>query len=180
MNSVVFPNNDAKIGPNSRVKLHFTLCLENGEVVDSTRDADSAELRIGDGKLLPGFEYCLIGLRAGDSRSCKLEPEKAFGTVNPNNISFIERSRFPDTMQLEPGLMVSFAAVGGELPGVVVSLHGKQVRVDFNHPLAGRIIIFEFEIIAVYEGLLPVAREEEALANQGKEERVLENKMSAE
>lgn len=160
---------DSKIGPNSRVKLHFTLCLESGEVVDSTRASGPAELRIGDGKLLPGFEDCLKGLRAGECSSCRLEPENAFGAVNSNNISFIERTRFPDTMQLEPGLMVSFAAVGGELPGVVVSVHGEQVRVDFNHPLAGRVILFELEIIAVYEGLLPLVQEkQEAGAVQNK------------
>jgi len=166
---------DSNIGPNSRVNLHFSLNLENGEVVDSTKNSGPAALRIGDGKLLPGFEACLIGLRAGDCRSFRLEPEKAFGTVNTNNISFIERARFPDTMQLEPGLMVSFAAVGGELPGIVVSLHGEQIRVDFNHPLAGRVIIFELEILAVYEGLLSLYEEEKV-----HDEQIQGNKIGAE
>ena len=161
MNSVSEPKSSPEIGPNSRVKLHFSLSLENGDVVDSTRSSEPAELRIGDGNLLPGFERCLVGLRAGDSRSFRLEPEQAFGEVNTNNISFIERTRFPDSMQLEPGLMVSFAAVGGELPGIVLSLHGEQVRVDFNHPMAGRVVLFELEIIAVYEGLLPLIQEKQ-------------------
>ncbi len=149
----------ARIGPNSRVKLHFTLYLESGELVDSTGDAKPAELRIGDGNLLPGFERCLLGLQAGDSNSVLLPSEQAFGSVNNNNINFIERSRFPEDMQLEPGLMISFAAIGGELPGIVKSVHGEQVRVDFNHPLAGRAICFEFRIVEVYQGLLPVLEE---------------------
>ena len=143
-----------RIGPNSRVKLHFTLRLASGEQIDSTTGSGPAELRIGDGNLLPGFERCLIGLKSGDADDFELEAEQAFGKVNPNNINFIHRDKFPGDMQLEPGLMVSFAAVGGELPGIVESIHGDQIRVDFNHPLAGRKIVFEVSVIDVQEGLL--------------------------
>lgn len=143
------------IGHNSVVSLHFTLRLENGEKIDSTFDAGKpAQLRIGDGNLLPGFERCLFGLKSGDAQEFRLDAEQAFGKVNPNNINFIHRDKFPKDILPEPGLMVSFAAVGGELPGIVKSVHGAQIRMDFNHPLAGRVILFTVSIIDVREGLL--------------------------
>ena len=142
------------IGPNSRVKLHFTLRLLTGEIVDSTRDSNPAELTIGDGNLLPGFERRLTGLKAGSTRNFVLQPEEAFGAVNPDNITTVRRDKFPPDVELETGLMISFAATGGELPGIVESVKGSQVGVNFNHPLAGRSLRFEVTIIDVRQGLL--------------------------
>jgi FKBP-type peptidyl-prolyl cis-trans isomerase SlpA len=63
-------------------------------------------------------------------------------------VQLLSRDRFAD-LELEPGLMVSFAAADGELPGVVTRLFEKTVEVDFNHPLAGRPIVFDVSILAV-------------------------------
>ncbi|MBV1907637.1 MAG: peptidylprolyl isomerase [Pseudomonadales bacterium] len=153
------PNGAQTIGPNSRVKLHFALSLMNGEPIDSTASSGPAQLRVGDGNLLPGFERCILGLSTGDSRRFELSEEQAFGKVNPNNINYIHRDKFADDIQLEPGLMVSFAGVGGELPGIVKSVHEQQILVDFNHPLAGRALVFEVTILDVQEGLLSSVQE---------------------
>tara|TARA_B100001059_G_C17790619_1_gene559918 strand:- start:416 stop:853 length:438 start_codon:yes stop_codon:yes gene_type:complete len=140
---------DVRIGPDKEVTLHFAIKLENGDVVDSTFDKKPATFRVGDGNLLPGFETSLYGFKAGDKRVVEILPEQGFGQPNPQNLQVMPLSNFAD-MELSPGLLVIFNdAANAELPGVVKSVEGEQVTIDFNHPLAGKTLSFEVEIIDV-------------------------------
>lgn len=138
-----------RIGQESRVTLHFALKLEDGNVVDSTFDKQPASFKVGDGNLLPGFEQALFGLKAGDKRTLSILPEQGFGQPNPQNVQIMPRDQFQD-MELAEGLLVIFNdAAKTELPGVVKAFDEQQVTVDFNHPLAGKTLAFEVEIIDV-------------------------------
>ncbi|WP_299771886.1 peptidylprolyl isomerase [uncultured Pseudoteredinibacter sp.] len=138
------------IGPGTQVTLHFAIKMAGGTLVDSTFDGSPATFSVGDGNLLPGFEQVLMGLYAGDEKEFPISPEQGFGQRNPNNIQEIPKNSFADDIELEEGLMVSFAdAQQAELPGVVAEVNDDVVKVDFNHPLAGRDLIFEVRIIAV-------------------------------
>jgi len=138
------------VGPETTVTLHFSVSLATGELVDSTRGNAPATFTYGDGSLLPGFEESMLGLKRGDRRSVILPPEKAFGAWNENNVQWMPRSNFSADLPLEPGMILSFAdANKAELPGVVKEIREDEVVIDFNHPLAGRELIFDVEIIAV-------------------------------
>lgn len=140
---------EQRIGPDREVTLHFALKLESGDVVDSTFDKQPATFKVGDGNLLPGFEAALFGFKAGDKRVVRVEPENAFGQPNPQNVQVMPRSQFQD-MELSEGLLVIFNdAANAELPGVVKAFDDTQVTIDFNHPLAGKTLNFEVEIIEV-------------------------------
>jgi FKBP-type peptidyl-prolyl cis-trans isomerase SlpA len=140
---------ELRIGPDKQVTLHFALNLENGDVVDSTFDKKPATFKVGDGNLLPGFEAALFGLKTGDKRTLEVEPEHGFGQPNPQNVQVMPRSQF-DGMELSEGLLVIFNdAANTELPGVVKAFDDSQVTIDFNHPLAGKTLRFEVEIIEV-------------------------------
>jgi FKBP-type peptidyl-prolyl cis-trans isomerase SlpA len=140
---------DVRIGPDKEVTLHFALKLDNGDVVDSTFDKQPATFKVGDGNLLPGFEQAIYGLKAGDKRSLPIAPEQGFGQGNPQNIQVMPRGQFQD-MELSEGLLVIFNdAANAELPGVVKAFDDSQVTIDFNHPLAGKALSFEVEIIEV-------------------------------
>lgn len=140
---------DVRIGPDKQVTLHFALKLDNGDVVDSTFDKNPATFKVGDGNLLPGFEQAIYGLKAGDKRSLPISPEQGFGQGNPQNIQVMPRSQFQD-MELSEGLLVIFKdAANAELPGVVKAFDDNQVTIDFNHPLAGKALSFDVEIIEV-------------------------------
>ena len=141
---------DLPIDQGTRVTLHFALKFTDGEVIDSTFEKDPASLEIGDENLPENFESYLMGLKAGDKQTFEVPPEKAFGQHNPSNVQTFKRHEFSADMVLEPGVMISFAdARQSELPGVVSRVEGDQVDVDFNHPLAGRTLMFEVEIIDV-------------------------------
>lgn len=137
------------ISEQSQVTFHFTLKLATGEIVDSTREKIPATFTMGDGSLLPGFELALIGLKEGDKKELHILPEQGFGKHNPQNQQIIPISQFKD-MELQEGLMVMFHdATDAELPGVVTSFNDKEVIVDFNHPLAGKDLLFEVEILTI-------------------------------
>ena len=145
---------EQRIGQNSKVTLHFALKFDNGDVVDSNFEKDPATFTIGDGSLLPGFERVLFGLKDGDQRSFEILPEQGFGTPNEQNVQVMPRSQF-DNMELDYGVLVIFKdAAGGEMPGVVKAFNEQQVTVDFNHPLAGKVITFDVAIITVQNNTL--------------------------
>ncbi|MGH8433169.1 MAG: FKBP-type peptidyl-prolyl cis-trans isomerase [Pseudomonas sp.] len=140
---------EQRIGPDKEVTLHFALNLDSGEVVDSTFDKQPATFKVGDGNLLPGFEAALFGLKAGDKRTLLVEPERGFGQPNPQNVQVMPRAQFQD-MELSEGLLVIFNdAANTELPGVVKTFDEAQVTIDFNHPLSGKTLSFQVEIISV-------------------------------
>lgn len=140
---------EQRIGQGSTVTLHFSLKFDNGEVVDSNFEKDPATFTIGDGSLLPGFERVLFGLKDADKRTFEILPEQGFGTPNEQNVQVMPRSQF-DSMELDYGVLVIFKdAAGGEMPGVVKAFDNQQVTIDFNHPLAGKVITFDVEIIQV-------------------------------
>lgn len=142
----------AKICDGSRITLHFALLLPSGEEIDTTRRGEPATLTLGDGNLLPGFEAALLGLQAGDDAQITIAAAEAFGERNPANVQTIAKDRFADFAEdqgLEVGLMISFQAADGELPGVVTQVFSEAVEVDFNHPLSGNDIVFDVSILSV-------------------------------
>ena len=140
---------DVRIGAETEVTLHFALKLEDGNVVDSTFDKQPATFKVGDGNLLPGFELALYGLKAGDKRTLSIDPEQGFGQPNPANVQIMPRDQF-EGMELSHGLLVIFNdAAKTELPGVVKEFDEQRVTIDFNHPLAGKTLAFDVEIIDV-------------------------------
>ncbi len=134
----------APVGEGTRVIVNFSLSLEDGSEVDSNFGDDPVEFVIGDGNLLPGFERQLFGMVAGDRQIFTVLPENAFGQINDNNVQILPRKQFDEDAELEIGLLFSFAdAAGSELPGMILSFDDEEVEVDFNHPLAGRTILFD-------------------------------------
>ncbi|WP_203143956.1 FKBP-type peptidyl-prolyl cis-trans isomerase [Marinobacter mangrovi] len=134
----------------TRITLNFALRLPDGSEIDSTFGKAPASLELGDGNLPENFEALLVGMKPGERKTFEVPPEQAFGQHNPSNIQTFKRSDFGPDMVLERGAVISFAdARQGELPGVVHHVEGDQVEVDFNHPLAGRTLTFDVEIVSV-------------------------------
>lgn len=138
------------VGPQREITLHFAVRLMSGEELDSTFGKEPATFVWGDESLPERFERSLLGLKAGDKRSVFLSPEEAFGEPNPDNVQYFRREEFPDQDELAPGLVIQFTdAAKSELAGVVIAVDDEWVTVDFNHPLAGRELTFEVEIVEV-------------------------------
>ena len=135
---------DVPVSEGTRVFLNFSVSLEDGSEVDTNFGGDPVDFVVGDGSLLPGFERRLFGMSAGERQMFTVPPEDAFGQPNDNNLQYLPRQQFDDDTELEIGLVYSFAdAGGGELPGMIIAFDDEEVTVDFNHPLAGRTILFD-------------------------------------
>lgn len=138
------------IAADTRVTLYFSLSLQDGSVVDSNFDAEPATFEYGDGQLPDGFVSFLDGMKEGEEGAWLVTPEKSFGMPNPNNVQTFKRSDFAQDMQLEKGLVISFAdASQSELPGVVKQFSDEEVVIDFNHPLAGETLTFKVKVVSV-------------------------------
>lgn len=135
---------EVSVGEGTRVFLNFSVGLEDGSEVDTNFGGDPVEFVVGDGSLLPGFERLLFGMVAGERQLFTVSPENAFGQPNENNIQIIPMDHFDSGEEVKEGIVFSFAdASGAELPGLIVGFNEYEVTVDFNHPLAGRIILFD-------------------------------------
>lgn len=139
------------IGASSTVIFHFDIKLADGSAAESTRVHNKpAKTQMGDGSLSPAFEAQLMGLTNGDTKTFTLEPQDAFGMPNPDNIYYVDRSRFSLEAPAQVGMIIGFAMPdGSELPGLVREVVGDSVTIDFNHPLAGQTLTFNVEIVQV-------------------------------
>lgn len=136
---------------NSTVVFHFDIKLADGSAAESTRVHNKpARLQMGDGSLSPAFEAQLLGLQSGDKKTFTLAPEDAYGMPNPDNIYYVDRTKFSADAPAKVGAIIGFAMPdGSELPGLVRDVVGDSVTVDFNHPLAGQTLTFSVEIVKV-------------------------------
>ncbi|QHM76751.1 FKBP-type 16 kDa peptidyl-prolyl cis-trans isomerase [Mixta theicola] len=135
----------------SAVLLHFTLKLDDGSTAESTRaNGKPALFRLGDGSLSAALEAALLGLRVGDKKAFTLEPEAAFGSVSPDLVQYFSRRDFMQAGEPEVGAIMLFTGMdGSEMPGVIREVAGDSITVDFNHPLAGRTVHFDVEVLEI-------------------------------
>ena len=146
-----------QITARSTVTLHLSLTLEDGTKAESSFGGEPLTFTLGDGTLDRGLELGLYGLVAGDKQCLTLEPGQAFGQRDPGRVHVMPRDAFAPDMTLAPGVIIGFEAESGEeLPGAILETDEQTVTVDFNHPLAGRTLIYEVEILDV----VPVEAEE--------------------
>ena len=138
-----------EVSPGTLVHLNFAIRLEDGSLVDSNLDRDPVKFEVGDGSLLFGFEKQLFGMKAGDAAVFPVAAEDGFGVHNPDNIQKLKTDQFTD---VEPkiGMIMGFSdPAQGEVPGVICEIGDEYISVDFNHPLAGRVLEFEVKIHSV-------------------------------
>lgn len=141
------------IGHGSDVVMYFSITLEDGTVAETTEEGDPLHFVMGDETLVEGLELALFGLKAGDKQSLKIGPENGYGYPDPENVHVMDRGDFPDDMEIETGMIVSFAMPDDEeYPGMIKEVGDIQVTVDFNHPLSGHEILFDVEILEVTGG----------------------------
>ncbi|MCP4957033.1 MULTISPECIES: FKBP-type peptidyl-prolyl cis-trans isomerase [Photobacterium] len=139
------------IKDNSEVLMHFAIKLADGSVAESTfANAKPVIFRMGDGSLTANFEKCLLGLTVGQKATFDLAPEDAFGPSNPNNIHHVDLSKFSANTPAEVGRIIAFTGPDGhDIPGIITQVMGESVTVDFNHPLAGKTVTFEVEVVSI-------------------------------
>ena len=138
------------IGPGMRVEMHFALSLTDGTIAYSSFHEEPLVFEFGDGTLRPGLELAVLGLKAGDEQTLTLLPEQAYGLHDAALVHELPRSDFPDLVDPTPGQIIAFESpTGEETAGAILAVEGDRLRIDFNHPLAGREVVFQVKILSV-------------------------------
>jgi len=141
---------NATIKTDSFVTLHYRLATADGLEVANTFGASPATLQFGSGQLAPTLEERLIHMAEGERRTFELEPGTAFGPRNAELVRRIARADLPPKSVAERGNQIDFAAPDGHtFSGLVLEANEHSVLLDFNHPLAGKHIHFEVQIVGV-------------------------------
>jgi FKBP-type peptidyl-prolyl cis-trans isomerase 2 len=133
------------------VTITYTAALENGELIEETDKP--LTLTIGGGTVCPAVEACLFGMTPGQTRVIRVQPEDAYGPRLPELMQEIPVTAFYGTVDPKPGMILSLnVAREGEVvkvPADVVSVQNGIVTVDYNHPLAGEVIVYTVKLLNV-------------------------------
>lgn len=136
--------------PGDTVRVHYTGTLADGTKFDTSAGRDPIELTIGSGRVIPGFEKAIVGMAEGDTKNVTVEPDDAYGPRDPHLIQTVERGRLPADIDLDVGTMLQASdPSGNQVRLQVVELSDENVTLDANHPLAGKPLIFELELVEV-------------------------------
>lgn len=138
-----------KIKNGDNVSVHYTGRLEDGSVFDTSlaEGREPLTVTLGQGQLIPGFENGLIEMTIGEMKTIEIEPESAYGEVNPQLMSEIPLSQVPEGVKV--GDMLQGQNQFGPVNVTVREIKEKTVVLDMNHPLAGKKLIFDLEVVSV-------------------------------
>ena len=132
------------------VHVHYTGRLEDGTVFDSSEGRDPLEFKLGEGSVIAGFENAVEGLEVGEKADARLDPEQAYGPVRDDLVMAVPREQLPDGMDPDVGDQLAMQTQDGQnVPVTVVDTDEASVKIDANHPLAGKTLIFELELVDI-------------------------------
>lgn len=133
------------------VSIHFQAKLNDGTVVASSEEAEPVKFEIGSGTLIPGVESAVTGMEIGEHKNVKLEPEEAFGPFHDELVVTLSKNDFPAEADITVGMRFSAATNdGSERVVTVIDVADESVVVDGNHPLAGKDVTFELELVEIH------------------------------
>jgi len=142
----------SQVKENNIVKVNYTGKLSDGQVFDSSEGKEPIEFTLGQGQLISGFEKGLIDMKLNEKKTITIAKEDAYGEVNKDLIQEVEKSQLPQDMTPEVGMgLVSKSPDGQEMNLLVVEVREETIVIDGNHPLAGKELIFDLEVLAIKE-----------------------------
>jgi FKBP-type peptidyl-prolyl cis-trans isomerase 2 len=141
-----------QVKENNTVKVNYTGKLSDGQVFDSSEGKEPIEFTLGQGQLIPGFEKGLIDMKLNEKKTITVAKEEAYGDVNKDLIQEVKKTELPQDMTPEVGMgLVSKSPDGQEMNLMVVEVKDESIVIDGNHPLAGKELVFDLEVIEIKE-----------------------------
>lgn len=132
------------------VKVHYTGRFEDGTVFDSSEGRDPLQFTLGEGQVIDGFNDAVEGMSPGETTTTTVAPERGYGPRMDEMLINVSRDQFPDEIDPEVGMQLQVQGQGGQLiPVVVAEINEDSVMLDANHPLAGRELIFDIELVDI-------------------------------
>jgi peptidylprolyl isomerase len=133
------------------VNVNYRGLFEDGTVFDSNYETEPFTFTLGENMVVPGFENAVIGMKLGEEKTVTVPPEEAFGQPNEELAVTVPKSSLPGNIEPQVGMMLQVRAKGGE--GIskvtITAVTDDSVTLDGNHPLAGKVLIYEIELVAI-------------------------------
>ena len=132
------------------VAIHYTGTLLDGSTFDSSEGREPLEFTVGSGQIIPGLDSAMPGMEVGDKKVVKIGSAEAYGDVNPEMRQAVPREGIPADIPLEIGTQLQMQTPEGQaLPVTVVEVDETTVTLDANHPLAGKDLQFDIELVKI-------------------------------
>ena len=134
----------------NKVKIHYTGTFDNGEVFDSSRETEPLEFEIGTGQVIPGFDAAVVGMKIGETKKVRLLEDEAYGPYNQEMVFEAQPGQFEEGLVPEEGQQFQ-TQLEDETPLLltVKSVDGDKVVLDANHPMAGKTLNFDLEVVEI-------------------------------
>lgn len=133
-----------------QVKVHYHGRLTTGETFDSSAGREPLEFTLGSGMVIKGFDDGVTGMSVGEKKTINIPVNEAYGPVNDQMIFTVAKTQMPEGLDVQPGMQLMMHAGGGQqLPVIVTAVEEENVIIDGNHPLAGKDLVFELELVEI-------------------------------
>lgn len=140
----------AQVKEGDTVHIHYTGTLADGETFDTSEGRDPLEFTVGSGQIIPGLEAAIPGMTEGDTKTVQIPADQAYGAHNPEAQQSVPRGDIPDDIPLDLGTRLQVQTPQGQvMPVTVVGVTEEEVTLDANHPLAGKDLTFEIELVKI-------------------------------
>ena len=131
------------------VRIHYTGTLADGSMFDSSEGQEPLEITLGSGEVIPGFEAAIQGMQPGQKKEVTIPSGEAYGAHNSEWVLVIDRGDFPDNIEPEVGQQLQLSQGGQSFVVTVTDVTAANVTLDANHPLAGKDLTFELELVEI-------------------------------
>ena len=140
---------DAAIEEGSTVTLEYTLKLEDGSVADTNKGQDPLVYTQGGNQILPALEDAMVGLKASETKQITIEPGKAYGSVDPEAFIEVAAEVIPEESRTIGAMLMARSEEGQERVVRVHEIKADKIVLDYNHPLAGKTLYFDIQVLKV-------------------------------
>ncbi|MFC2046742.1 peptidylprolyl isomerase [Chloroflexota bacterium] len=132
------------------VKVHYTGKLDDGTIFDTSIEREPLEFTIGAGQMIPGFEGVVRGMQVGQVKTVTIAAEEAYGPYNEDMVLVVERDTLPENVNPVVGQQLQGLSEHGDMAVFVVTdVSDTMITMDANHPLAGKALTFEIELVEI-------------------------------
>ena len=141
----------SKVEKGQTVKVHYRGTFNDGQEFDNSQvRGRPINFTVGAGNVIRGFETAVLGMSEGETKSITLAPEQAYGPINPEAVIEVEKERFPDDFAfVKDGFVRSTRFDGRPVFGKITEIKDKSVMLDVNHPMAGKELNFEIQLVEI-------------------------------
>lgn len=133
----------------SKVKVHYTGKLTDGEVFDSSKGREPLEFEIGAGMMIKGFDTAVEGMSIGETKEAHIVANEAYGDKREDLIMEFPKDQLPPEITPEVGAKLAMHSQGQQIPVTITKVSEATIEIDANHELAGKDLIFEIELVEV-------------------------------